>query len=570
MASEAEEIAMSLEEFVKLPTTVAFDTIISKQFERFVTEHPYIKIGTQLGTGYVPIYINIERIPILLEELGNSYLLSPALLSPLDESANNEAGITRVITHPNLNISGKGVIIGLIDTGIDYTKEVFRYEDGTSKIISIWDQTLDGPRRQNLYYGAEFTREQINAALASDTPFDLVPTRDTEGHGTFLASVAAGRQTSDYIGAAPGAELVVVKLKRASQYFIDQLLLYPPDNPNVFQNVDAMLGMQYILDVAREYAMPVIFCVGIGSNHAGHDGFTYFEEYISYLSQRPGYAVVTAAGNESNTKHHTQGKLFRTGSTNDISIRVGAPSSFRISIFGATYDKFSVGITSPSGEIISRVPFYAQTETREDLLFEKTTVIIEYNRALNTVINVGFINAKEGEWIITIYGDSIMNGEYHAWLPITGQVNPEVEFLKPSPEFTIVYPATSLRSITPGAYNSTENSLYVSSSWGPTRLPRIAPDFVAPGVNVTGFYPTGLGTMTGTSTSAAVTAGAAANLMEWGIVQGNMPSMDGDLLRRLLISGCRREEDVIYPNIRWGYGRLDLYGSMWSIRESRI
>lgn len=568
MATDAEERAMSLEEFVNLPTTVAFDAILTKQLQRFVTENPFIKIGTQLGTGYVPVYTNIRNIPLLTEKLGSSYLLYPAILSPLDELSNTEAGITKVLEHPYLNISGKGVIIGIIDTGIDYTKDVFRYEDGTSKIISIWDQTLDGARRETLYYGAEFTREQINEALRSESPFDFVPSKDTVGHGTFLASVAAGRQTSDYIGAAPGAELVVVKLKRAHQHFIDELLI-PPDNPSLFQNVDVMLGMQYVIDVARKNSAPVVFCIGLGTNYSGHDGFTLFEEFISYLSQRPGYAVVTAAGNESNAKHHTMGTLFRTGSTDNIGIRVGEPASFLVTILGSTIDKFSVGITAPNGEFISRVPFYAQTTTKEELLFEKTTMIIEYNRSLNTVLDVRFINAKEGEWVITLYGDSIMSGEYHAWLPITGQVSPEVEFLKPSPEYTIVYPASSLRSTTCGAYDVSNHSLYVSSSWGPTRLPRMAPDFVAPGVKVNGVYPTGLGTMTGTSVAAAITAGAAANLFEWGIVQGNMPSMDGDLLKRILISGCRREEGQTYPNIRWGYGTLDLYQSMWSLRESR-
>lgn len=568
LPTREEEAAMPLEDFVKLPTTIAFDTIHTERFQNFLEENPFIKAGTKLGTGYIPVYINIENTPILLEELGNSYLLYPTILSPLDSVANTEAGITRILEQPNLNLSGQGVIIGIIDTGIDYTQDVFRYEDGTSKIISIWDQTLDGPRNPNLYYGAEFTREQINEALQSEDPFSVVPTMDTDGHGTFLASVAAGRQTRDYIGAAPGAELVVVKLKRAHQFFIDELLLLS-ENPNLYQNADVMLGMNYIVDVARASAVPVVFCLGLGSNFGGHDGFSLFEEYISYLSQRTGYAVVTAAGNESNAKHHTQGVLFRTGSTDSIGIRVGEISSFRVSVFGAAYDKFTVGITSPTGEVISRVPFNVDAITREQLLFEKTTVTINYNRALNTVVDIGFQNAKPGVWEITLYGDFIINGEYHAWLPLTGQVSPEVEFMKPVPEYTIVYPANSLRSITCGAYNISNNSLYVSSSWGPTRLPRISPDFVAPGVDVMGVYPTGIGVMTGTSTSAAITAGAAALLMEWAIVQGKIRALDGDLLRRLLISGCRREEGQNYPNIRWGYGKLDLYGTMWSIRESR-
>jgi subtilisin family serine protease len=380
--------------------------------------------------------------------------------------------------------------------------------------------------------------------------------------------VSAGRQTKDYIGAAPGAELIVVKVRRAHQYFIDELTL-PPDKPNYFHNADVMLGIQYIIDISREMNAPVVICNGLGSNDAGHDGYTMFEEYISWIGQRAGYAVVNAAGNESNAKHHTQGILFRTGSTDVIGIRVGEPSaSFSMNIFGAAYDKISVGITSPTGEIISRVPFNVDVQTKEELTFEKTTVSITYYRAVNTVITIGFKDAKEGIWEITLYGDSILGGEYHAWLPITYQVSPEVQFMKPVPEYTIVYPGNSLRSITCGAYELSNNSLYVSSSWGPTRLPRMAPDFVAPGVNVSGIYPTGAGSMTGTSVAAAIASGAAAILMEWGIVQGNYLSMDGDVVRLLLISGCKRDEAVQYPNIKWGYGKLDLYGTLWGLRES--
>jgi len=570
LANNVEEAALSLEEFLRLPTTIGFNAIYSKRLQNFVLEHPYIKLGKVLGSGYVEIYTNIDNTEIIRTELGNSYTFLPAILSPVDAQANNDAGITAVVEHPYLGLSGRGVVIGIVDTGIDYTKEVFQLEDQTTKILSMWDQTTDGARRSDLYYGTEYSREKINEALKAQNPLEVVPMMDPDGHGTFLASVAAGRETKDYIGAAPGAALVVVKLRRAHPYFIENLFL-PPDKENYFTNVDVMQGIQYIIDVARDYNMPVVICLGIGSNDTGHDGYTLFEEYISYLSQRPGIAVVTAAGNESNAKHHTQGLLFRTGATDTIGIRVGERStSFAINIFSAAYDKISIGIISPMGEVISRVPFNVELPTQEELIFEKTSITVTYFRTTNSVVTIGFRGAKEGVWEIILYGDSILGGEYHAWLPISYQVSPEVEFLKPVPEYTIVYPGNALRSITCGAYDSQNNSLYVSSSWGPTRLPRIAPDFVAPGVNVTGIYPTGPGTMTGTSVAAAITSGAAAILLEWGIVQGNLSSMDGDLVRQLLIAGCKRDPEQGYPNIRWGYGKLDLYGTLWGIRESRI
>jgi subtilisin family serine protease len=562
---------MSLAEFIRLPTTVEFYTLNTDRFKRFAEERPYIKVGSETLSGYVVVYANVEYINTLFEELGSDFIgFFPKVMSPLARQSNDAAGITPVIDHPYLNLSGRGVVIGLVDTGIDYTKDVFQTEDGASKIISIWDQTLDGPRSPDLYYGAEFTREQINEALQAENPFDIVPSTDTDGHGTFLASVAAGSRTEDYVGAAPGAELIVVKLRRANPYYIEKYLL-PPEEPNLFLASDVMLGIRYIFTKAQSLNLPMLICLALGSNLSGRDGNTPLEENISVIAQRIGCAVVTAAGNESNAKHHTQGVIPRTGATDVISIRVGETmSSFMVSIFAPSYDRISVGVTSPTGEVISRVPFKVGLEFTEKLTIDRTTISIGYYKDVNSVIIVKFIEAKEGIWEITLFGDSILSGEYHAWLPITGQVSPWVEFMKPVPEYTIVFPATSLRTITCGAYNSNNNTLYVSSSWGPTRLPRMAPDFVAPGVNVRGVYPTGFGSLTGTSAAAAITAGAIAILLEWGLGQGNLSSIDGDIIRLLLISGCQRDEGILYPNTRWGYGKLDLYGTFLRIKETSI
>ena len=180
---------------------------------------------------------------------------------------------------------------------------------------------------------------------------------------------------------------------------------------------------------------------------------------------------------------------------------------------------------------------------------------------------VGLHNATPGIWDIIVYGDSVIDGQYWAWLPVTGQVSDTVEFLRPIPEYTIVYPAAAQRGITVGAYSSSDRSLFVSSSWGPTRLPRISPDLTAPGVNIKGVFPTGFGVMTGTSAAAAVCSGACALMLEWGIINGNMTTINGDLIKSLLISGCERDEGIEYPNIKWGYGRMNLYQSFDSLRN---
>lgn len=568
--TEQEEAALSLAEFVALPTTVEAIILNTGRAKRYVEQTPYIKSGRELASGYIPIYTNSKNIGRVFKEMGSDFIsFFPQILSPLDRQSNEDAGIGAVIDHPYLGLSGRGVVVGIIDTGIDYTREIFRNLDRSTKIISIWDQSIDGPRRDDLYYGAEFSREEIDEALLAEHPFDVVPTRDTSGHGTFLASLAAGSRTRGYVGAAPDAELIVVKLRRANPYYITKHLL--PDEENLFSSIDVMLGAQYIIERAEERNLPVALCIGLGSNMSGHDGNTPLEDYLSLLSQRVGNVTVTAGGNESNARHHTQGIIEKTGATDVISIRVGErSSSFTLGIYGESFDRISVGITSPTGEVISRIPFKAGLQLRNEMTIDRTTVTIGYYQDVNSVIVVGFEGAKEGIWEVTLYGDYVLSGQYFAWLPITNQVSPFVEFMRPVPEYTIVFPATSLRTITCGAYNSQNDTLYVSSSWGPTRLTRMTPDFVAPGVNVTGIYPDGPGTMTGTSAAAAITTGAVAILLEWGLVQGNMRSMDGDTVRLLLISGCRRDEGILYPNTRWGFGKLDLYGTFFKIKETSI
>lgn len=568
---EIDENALPLEEFIKLPSTIDFNVINTERFKLYVKDKPYIKLGTEFGNEYIVAYTNKDNIAKIFIDLGYDFVdFFPKILSPLDYKSNEVSGITQILNQPTLNLSGRGVIIGFVDTGIDYTKDAFKFEDGTTKIISIWDQTLDGDRPESLHFGSVYSSDQINEALKSETPFDIVPTIDNDGHGTFLASVAASNEKNQYIGAAPKAYIVSVKLRRANQFYINMYLLNN-ENPNLFESTDYLLGMKYIFDKSDELDLPIVMCIGMGSNTSGHDGNTFFEDYISFVSQRAGYAVVTAAGNESNAKHHTQGNISKTGSTDTISIKNGrSGTSFSLFVFAPAFDKISASITSPTGEVITRVPFGVGHKYRQKLLFESTTVSIEYYKDSNMVIFIRFQDATQGIWDITLYGDAIVSGYYYAWLPISGQIDPSVEFLRPIPEYTIVYPATSLRTITCGAYNSADNSLFVSSSWGPTRLPRPAPDFVAPGVNIRGVFPTGVGTMTGTSVSAAVTAGAVALLLEWGIVHGNVVSMDGSFIRTLLISGCERDEGVLYPNNKWGYGRLNLYNTFSTIKETNI
>jgi len=324
---DMDENSLPLDEFIKLPTTVDFGSFNSRAFKEYAKDKPYIRIGKELSSGFFVGYTNVAYIQQIFEDVEASHFeFFPKILSPLDQAINTDAGITPVIEHPYLGLSGKGVIIGIVDTGIDYTKEVFTHEDGTTKILSLWDQTLDGPRGPGVYFGGEFSKEKIQEALKAENPFDIVPSMDTDGHGTFLASVAAGRQTADYIGAAPGADLIIVKLRRANQYYIDRFFR-PPDEPNLYESSDFLLGVNYIVEKATQLNTPLVLCIGMGSNQGTHDGNSILEDYISFISKIPGYAAVTAAGNESNAKHHTYDVIRRTGATSVVGVRVGDDST---------------------------------------------------------------------------------------------------------------------------------------------------------------------------------------------------------------------------------------------------
>jgi len=241
-----DELNLPLSEFVKLPTTVDFQFLNTERFKIFARSHPYIRLGTEFEDGYIVGYINQAYVTQLLNDLGGDFLyFLPPIMSPTDSQGNDASGITQVLNQPFLNLSGRGVIIGIVDTGIDYRKDAFKFEDGSTKILGIWDQTVDGKRQDDLYFGSTYTSDDINNANRSSDPYSIVPSVDEDGHGTFLASVAASNEPGEYIGAAPKAYLLIVKLKKASQYLIDRYLV-TNDNPNLYESTDYMLGMKTI------------------------------------------------------------------------------------------------------------------------------------------------------------------------------------------------------------------------------------------------------------------------------------------------------------------------------------
>ena len=550
---------LPLNEFIKLPTTVAFYSWYTPAFQDYIEARPYIRLGRVLENEIAILYTSQVYMEAIFRELSSDFLnVYPEIYGLTGVESLDAAGILRVQQQPYLNLTGRGVIVGIVDTGIDYTQPVFKYEDGTSKIKYIWDQTIEKEPSDVVEFGSVFSQDQINEALRSENPYDVVPQTDQVGHGTYLSSLIAGREYDGFIGAAPDAEIIAVKLKPASSYYRN-VFLVPQDQHNAYESIDIMLGIDFVLNQALMAKMPVVICLGLGTNFGGHNGQNRLENYISFISNIPGVAVCTGVGNESNARHHTEGRIERQGETASIEVRVGenAPS-ISVYIWYEGWDKISFSLKSPTGELINKIPFFSGSYFEKRLIIEKSLVKILYHQNESRFAVIQVMDVAPGTWEIILVGDVIISGRYHAWLPMTGFISPDVEFVSPTPNYTSVIPSTAEGVISVGAYNDIDSSLYINSSWGPAANGLITPDLVAPGVNVTGYYPIGKGTMSGTSVSAAITAGASALVYQWAIVEGNAPVITGNRLRTILIRGCNREPSKEYPNTQWGYGTLNL------------
>jgi subtilisin family serine protease len=501
----------------------------------------------------------------------------PALVSPYGKSSLSASGILVFHDRPYLSLRGQGTIIGIVDSGIDYTHNVFRYEDNTSKILYIWDQTIEGIPPGNFAFGTEYNNDQINKALNSENPFDLVPSRDIEGHGTFLAGVAAGREdaSADFVGAAPDAMIIAVKLKEAKACYKELYFVEDADIP-VYQSNDLMVAVQYLVEKAREIGMPISIIIGLGSNYGGHDGTTITERYLANVAFGRGNVVSVAAGNEAVAEHHYKGIFSNNESEKDIEINVAkGESGFILYIWNQSPDKFSISITSPTGEYIGRIPSILTRTEAINLILEETVIYVEYEllekRTGDQLTIIRMEKPTEGIWIITVYGDLVINGRIDAWLPRKGYIKPETRFMNPDPFTTITFPSTSISIMTVGAYNHQSDSIFIESGRGLTRDLELKPDFVAPGVNVIGPLPNNqFGVMTGTSVSTAIAGGAASLLLEWGIVLGNDTDMDTVKVINYFNKGARRKDGIDYPSKEWGYGALDLLGTFEALKGIKI
>jgi subtilisin family serine protease len=494
------------------------------------------------------------------------YSVVPACYG-LDSAISLEAsGVTRLRRLPAFDLLGEGVLIGIIDTGIDYTHPAFLHEDGTTRITAIWDQTIESDNfPQNYFYGTQYLAEEINRALQSENPLEIVPSRDEIGHGTALAGIAAGSEIeeSNFSGVAPFSDLVIVKLKQAKSVLRDFFII-PQDVP-CYQENDIMWGFQYIIEAARNLNRPVAVCVGLGSSQGSHDGHGALSDLLSTGGDFSGVAVVISAGNEGNARRHFYSEIDEDigYSTLEISVADDEPG-FSMEIWGAAPNTYSIDILSPTGEYIPRIPEGLRVTREIGFVFERTTITVDYQMVETStgdqLILLRFRDPTPGIWRLQVYTRGDLRGTFHTWLPVDEFILEDTYFVQSDPYTTITSPGNSPVPITVTAYNPDNNNLYQRSSRGYSRIDVIKPEVAAPGVNLQSpDLSQGFGTTTGTGAAAAHTAGIAALLLQWGIVRENYPGIDTVEVKKFIIRGTRTNPSLVYPNRDWGYGILDIY-----------
>nr|WP_278337109.1 S8 family peptidase [Clostridium cavendishii] len=467
-------------------------------------------------------------------------------------------------------------MVGIVDTGIDYLQEEFINEDGTSRIITIYDQTINtGKRVSGQPFGSEYTKEEITEAIKARRegrdPYAIVPSRDEIGHGTNMAGIAGGRgPNSRYLGAAPRCDFSIVKLQPASNKEREEAYIY--GNAPAYTNIGVYLGIKYLYDLSLNLRKPVVILVPLGYSMGSHTGLSVNERYIDEISRIRGVGVIVPTGNEGDTNIHTSGIITKEGDVANIELIVDDnQKNLKFEIWISKPDKLTLSVTSPSGEIVERIAPINKKISEINFIYEKTRMLIQYLKpeeiSGDEKISITALNMSGGIWNFKIVGEYVSVGRYDAYLPQREILAPNTMFLSPNPDGTLTIPSTSRYAISVGYYDQTNNALVVDSGRGYTRDGRIKPDLVAGGINAIalyGNYKTKI--ISGSSVAAAVVAGCSALIFQWGIIEGKDKGMYSIKLKTYLIRGTFKREGDVYPNPQWGYGAVNMQGVFNNIR----
>ena len=571
-----------------LELNVGYD-VQEKTWEVIVKYHGSLQVLAEWGivveeliAGYAILTVPESEMERLAEVEQIEYVEKPKRLFFSDLSGNT-ASCFAPGSRLYERLTGKGVLVAVIDSGISYYNRDFRNADGTTRIRYLWDQVL----------GQEFDAAQINEALVTGSrqaAEQLVPSIDTSGHGTAVAGIAAGNGGEGgpaYAGAARESELIIVRLGS-------------PRADSFPRTTELMRALTYVVNKAVELAMPVAVNLSFGNTYGAHNGTSLLERFIDNVSEIGRNVICVGSGNEGASGGHVGGSLRQQETGNSIStnlvnsidtdvtdrgrrveMTVGAyERGLNVQLWKEYADRYLVTVTSPAGE-----RFQADTDRPGKQTYRlQQTQILFYNGEPAPYMTAqdlyfDFLPAEgsryldQGVWTFTLQPLRIITGNYTFYLPSETVRSAATRFVRTTPDVTLTIPSTSVKVVTVGAYDPVYESyadfsgrgyLYQDQVNGRTSDAFVKPDLVAPGVGVLapdrygGYAP-----VTGTSFAAPFVTGAAAVLMQWGIVMGNDPYLYGEKVKAYLRKGAKPIRGVAeYPDERVGYGALCVENSL--------
>lgn len=481
------------------------------------------------------------------------YVEKPKRLYFAINQAKAASCINPVQTGGSINLSGQGILTAVIDSGIDYFHADFRNEDGTTRILKLWDQTAD----------KVYTSGEINEALNAGSRtagLALVPATDLSGHGTAVAGIAAGNGRESqgrYRGIAYRSELLIVKLG-------------VPEAEGFPRTTELMKAVSFVMEEAARLNRPVAVNLSFGNTYGSHDGTSLLETFLNDISDFGKAVICVGTGNEGASGGHTSG-ILTPGSPLDVEMSV-APyeTGFSVQLWKFYVDQFDLSIVTPDGEVIGPITRRLGSQTID---YMGTRILLyygepsPYSRAQE--IYLDFVPRDQyldsGIWRFRLSPTKIVDGRYDFWLPAGGVLNRSTRFLLATPDTTLTIPSTAAMVISVGAYDDAYQSYADFSGRGFTRATnQVKPDIAAPGVNIViSKARGGYEAVTGTSFATPMVTGSAALLMEWGIVQGNDPFLYGEKAKAYLIRGARQLPGFTeWPNAQLGYGVLCLRDSL--------
>lgn len=515
---------------------------------------------------------DIERLrndvpAILLFEFRTMYVLQDIDPSSVDN-------IVNIKLNPYLNLTGNGVVIGIIDSGIDYLNEEFIREDGTTRIEVLWDQSIQSSDENGPYIGKIYTKDDINNALnakkENKDPYEIVPSKDTVGHGTRVAGIIGARGYTPQIqGVANDCTFAIVKLFESSN-FKNTLSANGINDVPVYNISELYAGITFLRDQFISLGKPMVLLVGVGSTEGSHDGNNLISRYISSISSLRGLCFIMGSGNEGASQGHASGFLAAENASKSVELRVPKEmKTLSIYIWIQRPNAASISIISPTGEASKVIEAKHNNSESIKFVFVDTSLKIQYftpdHYTGDEVILLMFSNMKPGIWIFELFGTYITNGRFDIWLPPKITLPEGTEFLEPDPTTTLTIPSAASNVITI-SYLSENSSIIPSSGKGFNTDGRINPNVATIGMRILTTKPGGgITTLSGSSAATAIVAGGCALLMQWGIIFGNDPSLYTRKINSYLYYGAKRNKNIEYPNRDVGYGEFNLLGTFNAI-----